>query len=134
MKKYYKKLEPVTVNYRDYKCFDGNKFRKELKDKIMNTESLSLQHFQNCFLELLDVHAPQKQKVVRGNNAPFMSKTLSKAFMTRARLKNRYYKNSTPENKLAYTKQKNFCTNLLKREKKKYYSDLDTKIFDSTWH
>ena len=60
-----------------------------------------------------------------------MSKTLSKAFMTRARLKNKYYKNSTPENKLAYTKQKNFCTNLLKREKKKYYSDLDTKIFDS---
>ena len=51
--------------------------------------------------------------------------------MTRARLRNKYYKNSIPENKLAYTKQKNFCTNLLKREKKKYYSDLDTKIFDS---
>ena len=102
-----------------------------MKEKITNTESLSLQHFNDCFLELLNVHAPQKQKVVRGNNAPFMSKTLSKAFMTRARLKNKYYKNSTLENKLAYTKQKNFCTNLLKREKKKYYSDLDTKIFDS---
>ena len=35
------------------------------------------------------------------------------------------------ESKLSYTKQKNFCTNLLKREKRKYYIDLDTKIFEN---
>ena len=60
-----------------------------------------------------------------------MNKTLSKAFMTRARLKNKYYKNPTTEKNRAYTKQGNFCTDLLKREKKTYYSDLDTRIFDS---
>ena len=47
-----------------------------------------------------------------------MNKTLSKAFITRARLKNKYYKNPTTEKKRAYTKQGNFCTDLLKREKK----------------
>ena len=131
MKKYYKKLEPITVNYRDYKSFDGDRFRNDLKDGLANSESLKLDDFQTIFNKILDFHAPKKQKVIRGNNAPFMNKTLSKAFMTRARLRNKYYKNPTPENKNAYTKQKNFCTNLLKREKKKYYNDLDTKIFDS---
>ena len=131
MKKHYKKLEPVTINYRDYKTFDGDKFRTDLKDRLAKSGSLSVDNFNTIFNEVLDLHAPKKQKVARGNNAPFMNKTLSKAFMTRARLRNKYYKNTSQENKLSYTKQKNFCTNLLKREKKKYYNDLDTKIFDS---
>ena len=131
MKKYYKKLEPVTINYRDYKSFDGNKFRTDLKNKLDNSESLSVEEFITFFNEIIDLHAPKKQKVARGNNAPFMNKTLSKAFMTRARLRNNYNKNPMVGNKLLYTKQKNFCTNLLKREKKKYYNDLDTKMFES---
>ena len=64
-------------------CNNTKRF-PDLKNKLAISESLSLEHFQNSFHELLDVHAPQKQKVVRGNNAPFMNKTLSKAFMTRA--------------------------------------------------
>ena len=36
MKKYYKKLEPVTINYRDYKSFDGDRFRTDLKDRLVN--------------------------------------------------------------------------------------------------
>ena len=131
MKKHYKRLEPVTINYRDYKSFDGDKFRTDLKERLAKSESLSIENFKTMFYEVLDLHAPKKQKVARGNNAPFMNKTLSKAFMTRARLRNKYFKNPTPENKLSYTKQKNFCTNLLKREKRKYYNDLDTKIFES---
>ena len=38
MKKYYKKIEPITVNYRDYKTFDGDKFRNDLKNILRNTE------------------------------------------------------------------------------------------------
>ena len=96
-----------------------------------NSESLSVEEFITIFNKIIDLHAPKKQKVARGNNAPFMNKTLSKAFMTIARLRNNYNKNPMGGNKLLYTKQKNFCTNLLKREKKKYYNDLDTKIFES---
>ena len=40
-----------------------------------------------------------------------------------------YNKTRTEEDRIAYTKYKNFCTNLLVREKKKYYGDLDTTIF-----
>ena len=51
--------------------------------------------------------------------------------MTRSRLKNMYLKNPNSENKLSYSKQKNYCTNLLKREKRKYYNNLDTRIFEN---
>ena len=71
-----------------------------------------------------------KKKIVRGNNAPFMNKNLSKAFMHRSKLKNKYNKNPTEPNKLLYKKQRNICVNLLKKEKKKYYNNLDMKIFD----
>ena len=51
--------------------------------------------------------------------------------MTRAQLRNKYLKNPNTMNKSSFTKQKNYCTNLLRREKKKYYNDLDTRIFES---
>ena len=51
--------------------------------------------------------------------------------MTRARLRNKYNNNPTEENRIAYKKHKNFCTNLLIKEKKKYYNNLDIQIFDS---
>ena len=103
-----------------------------LKEKLEKAGSLlTVDTFKGIFNELLDLYAPKKKKIIRGNNAPFMNKNLSKAFMNRARLRNRYFKNPTTENKLSYTKQKNFCTNLLKREKRKYYNDLDTKIYES---
>ena len=129
MKKYYKKLEPIKIQYRDYKKFDGNIFRSDLKKRLTSVCISDIKIFNKIFFEVLDSHAPQKQKTIRGNNQPFMNKTLSKAFMDRARLKNMYLKNPNTESKLAYTRHKNFCTNLLKREKRNYYNNLDTKIF-----
>ena len=70
-----------------------------------------------------------KKKFLRGNNAPFMNKTLSKAFMHRSKLKNKYNKNPTENNKIFYNQQRNFCVSLLKKEKRKYYNNLDPKIF-----
>ena len=92
---------------------------------------MTIDTFIKILCTLLDEHAPRKQKIIRGNNAPFMNKTLSKAFMTRARLRNKYNKTGIEEDRVAYTKYKNFCTNLLVREKKKYYGDLDITIFEN---
>ena len=78
----------------------------------------------------LDKHAPRKKKIVRGNNATFMNKTLSKEFMHRSKLKNLYNKNPTKENKIKYNRQRNFCVSLLKKEKKSYYNNLDLKVFE----
>ena len=79
-------------------------------------------------MNLLNMHAPMREKYVRANNAPFVSKALSKAIMTRSRLTNKYLKNPNNPTKLKYNKQRNYCVNLLRKEKKKYYNNLDVKL------
>ena len=54
-----------------------------------------------------------------GNNAQFMNRTLSKAFMHRSKLKNRYHKFPTEANTNSYKKHGNFCVTLPKKERKK---------------
>ena len=87
MKRYFKKNEPITIEYRDLKNFDPLRFREDLRNQLESKENITIEEFQQIFLSVWNAHAPVKRKVVRGNNAPFMNKKLSKAFMTRARLK-----------------------------------------------
>ena len=53
-----------------------------------------------------------------------MNKTLSKSFMERSRLKNRYNKFPTDENYTIFKKQRNYCVNLAAKTKKDYYNNL----------
>ena len=48
--------------------------------------------------------------------------------MERTCLRNTFLKNRTVANKLAYTKQKNFCVSLLRRKvKREYIANLNVK-------
>ena len=69
----------------------------------------------------------EKEKIIRGNESPFMNKTLKKAIMKRSRLKNKYLKENTPENKTNYNQIRNYCVMLVRKSKKDYYSQLDTR-------
>ena len=48
--------------------------------------------FTDVFRSVIDKHAPLKTKIVRGNQVPFMTKALSKATLTRSRLRSKYNK------------------------------------------
>ena len=76
----------------------------------------------------LNEYAPLKKKVIRGSQVPYMTKILRKAIMKRSELKTKYLKNRTNTNKTLYKKQKNFCSKLYKKERKKYYHNLDHKL------
>ena len=56
-----------------------------------------------------------------------MTKTLRKAIMRRSMLENKCFKNNSLENLVAYRKHKNYCSKLYKKERKKYYENLDNK-------
>ena len=58
---------------------------------------------------------------------PFLNKDLSKAIMTRTKLRNIFLQNKGEENKIRYTKQRNFCVSLLRKTKKRYYENLNEK-------
>ena len=68
-----------------------------------------------------------KKEYARDNQMPLMTKNLSKEIMTRLRLRNKYLKNKTEENRLLYTEQRNKCVSLLRKTKINYYKNLDEK-------
>ena len=132
LKTNFEKKEPITIKYRSYKMYNEIEFRNKLLENLQNFDkaSMSYDDFKEIFMNVLNSYAPMKKKVVRGNNAPFMNKVLSKAFMQRSKLKNNFNKNPTELNERLYKKQRNLCVNLLRKEKKKYYNNLDLNIFE----
>ena len=91
-------------------------------------DAISYHIFENLFIELINKHVPLKVKFIRANNSPFMNKTLPKAFMTRSRLRNKIFKSPISANELTYKRYRNFCTRLVRKEKKTYYSTLYPKL------
>ena len=132
LKSNFEKRDPIEVHYRSYKNFDEISFRYDLSYALfLRVQSITTyDEFKDIYLEILNLHCPMKKKYVRGNNAPFMNKDLSRAFMCRSKLKNQFNKNPTEANKILYNKQRNYCVSLVKKEKRKYYNDLDPKILE----
>ena len=130
LRSFFQKKEPVKINYRDYKLFDISLFRTELKNRLegLDKHDITYEQFEYTFMEVLNTHAPMKLKYVRANNAPFMNKNISKAIMKRSRLRNKFLSNPNDNNKRIYNKHRNYCVNLLRKEKKKYYNNIDLKL------
>ena len=130
IKKNFQKAKPEVIRYRYYRHFDGNSFRCALKFELSKILIHSCSSFEKyVFLETLNDHTSLKQKTIRANHAPYMKKTLRKAMMHRDQLETKYRKQLTYINSERYRKQKNFCSKPYKKERKKYYSNLDLKQF-----
>ena len=121
------KGKPKEIFYRNYKNVDNSNFKAELRSEIELNQISDYNNFENVFLRVLEKHAPLKKKLVRANEAPYVTKTLRKAIIRRSQLENKYRKQRTRENKTLYKKQKNFCSRLYKKERAKYYTNLDIK-------
>ena len=103
MKTSYRKIEPRVINYRDNKSFSSEGFRESLlenlKRKLLENPDQSSNNFVNTCNTVLDKQVPKKKKYVRGNQSPFMNKTLSKAIMLRTNLRNKFLKNRSMKRK-----------------------------------
>ena len=83
-------------------------------------------------MKVLSKHAPQKKKIVSGNQMSFTTKDLSKEIMKRSRLCSRFLKDKSLENRMLYTQQRNYCASLLGKTKIRYYANLnEKKILDN---
>ena len=52
--------------------------------------------------------------------------------MTRSRIRNRYLRNPSVTNKNEYKRYQNFCVGLFRKEKRRFYENIDTnKITDN---
>ena len=126
LKTTYKKGKPKEIVYRSFKNYDKNVVSIKLSDKLIDCHNYN--EFKDGCLQILNTHAPLKKRLVRANEVPYMTKTLRKAIANRSRLENQYYKNKSGESLRAYKKQKNFCSRLYKKERKRYYTNLSSCV------
>ena len=56
-----------------------------------------------------------------------MNKDISKAIMDRTRLRHKFLRSRSVEDRNAYNKQRNYCVSLIRKIKKDYYNNLDCK-------
>ena len=129
LKTFHVKHKPKIIQYRDFNHFDNASFRADLLQELSLKNVLpgEFEKFKCISAKVLNIHAPIKEKHVRRNQSPFMSKQLRKAVMTRAPLLNKYRKDSSVGNPFAYKRQRNFCVKHLRKSNKNFYNNLNVK-------
>ena len=68
-----------------------------------------------------------KKLYIRSNHKPFIYNEISKAIMTRSRLRNRFLQNRSEENRKLFKKQRHKCVSFLRKSKKYYFANLNEK-------
>ena len=125
MRTTFPKAKPTIVKYRDFSKYDSEAFGIDLDTRMKNHSVVDYDTFDTIYLQTLEKHAPQKSKVIRANSKPYVTKEMRKAMMLRTQLRNKMH--LSPEYKAAYKRQKNYCNRLYKRERAKYYENLNLK-------
>ena len=109
IKLYFIRENPKTKYFRDYHKFHIDYFISELsrqlssvfcsvKETVDYKKLIDFSRFHTVFQNLLNIQAPLKKKILRGNKSPFITKTLRKGIMIRSRLENRFHKTRSDEN------------------------------------
>ena len=99
--------------------------KKRLND--YNTDGITVNIFKMAFLNVLNKFAPLRKKYLKANHSRFVNKELNKAIMQRSRLRNEHLKDKTRAARITYKKQRNVCVRILRKSKKCYYENVDTK-------
>ena len=126
----YTKLSPITCSFRSYDKFDINEFRSKLHEQLIingHSPNFNFSGFNSIFSSLLNIYAPLKHKIIRGNHKPFMSKLLRKEIMKRTHLKNIANKSGLKSDLHAYKRQRNLVVSLNNKAKKSFFSNIEIK-------
>ena len=129
----YTKLPPRKVTYRSFRNFDENKFLDDLSHSLCSNIS-DYDSFNTTFESVVDRHAPQKSRLVRGNEKSYMNKALRKAIMRRSRLRNVYLKSRSTADQHAYRQQRNYVTNLVRKTRKSYFESVASQSSNKSHH
>ena len=117
---HYKKQKPLVIKYRDYKNFSNETFQTDFLSAMERYKNISFADFHAEFLCLLGKDAPVKKRYIGCNQKNVMDKELNQAIMVRFKIRNKFLKLKTEENRLAYAEQHNYCVKLLPQKKRQY--------------
>ena len=127
LKMFYAKQKPRIIKYRDYKNVNKTTFSEDLLKELSfsNPQNSDFDRFKFISNNLLESHAPMKEKYITRNQAPFMNKSVRKAITIRTKLLNNFRKKNSFINELEYKRQRNFSTTLFKNTKRNFYNSLN---------
>ena len=130
LKTFYKRQRPKIIHYRNYKNFENDNFREDLKKELLKFDitNAPLSKFNDTVLSVLGKHARKKLKYIRSNNCNFMAKELRKAIMNRSKLRNKFLKTGNEKSKRRFNRQRNFCVSLLRKSKRRLFGKLDHRV------
>lgn len=115
MKTLFEKLKPrvtYTRNWNEFAILGHNKFL-------------------GICINTLDIFAPRLKIYLRGKKMPFKNKNVVNTHRKRACLRNKFLKNITENNRVCYSKQRDFCVNLLCKTKKRLLQKFKRKRCDN---
>ena len=122
----FKKLPRKIITDRDQKRF--NHFVRDLDGRLLQGELYRnwdepYKKLTEIFNDILNHHAPLKQKLVRDNHALYLTKVCSKAIMGKSKAKNKYLNWPSRENFIPYKGTKNKCNSLTKKAKRDFFKE-----------
>ena len=77
--------------------------------------------YESLLMDVVDEHAPKKQKYPKKDSPPFMNSELRKAIYKKKMLHNKYLKYRNKSNWEMYRKQRNYVTKLRKQSLQLYF-------------
>ena len=128
LKTSFDKNKPREIMYRNFKNFNSESFNNDLHNILSEKQMKTCEEFEDTFLSVLNTHAPLKKKLLRANHSQYVTKALRKAIMRRSTLEKNYFRKRTSESLKVYKKQKNYCSKLYKRERRKFFDSLNTSV------
>ena len=132
MKTTFVKLPPKKLTYRCFKSFDEHKFLHDLDKGLANIPINDYKLFEKVHEDILNIHAPIKTRLVRGNDKPYMNKELRKELMVKRKLKNTANTTHLESDIQKYKRQRNKCVFLNRKRKKNAYASLNIKSIDNS--
>ena len=73
-------------------------------------------------MSILEEHAPLKEKLLRANQTPYVTKALRKTIVRIS-----YFRTPTTPSSLKKFKKKHYCSKLYKKDRKAYFDKINKK-------
>ena len=121
------KNQHCMVSYRNFKGFDGAKFRNDISmqswDCINTYDDPNKRWYawKNIFSTVIDRHAPLRSKRVRSSKSPWITSHLKQRMHERDILKKKAIRSNDPNDWTIFTKYRNSVNSEIKQAKESYY-------------
>ena len=119
--------EPKLVNYRSFKNFNEESYINDLQmvpfhvSQTFDDVDDQLWFHNSLLVDIVDKHAPRKQREITLNQLPYMNDNLRKAINIKAALRRKFLRIKSDNNWQKFRKQRNLVNKLKRLSMKKYF-------------